>query len=136
METSYEGDDSANELWKPLPCAWEFSFRNAYASRRIQTSLHTPLALISLDTPAATETEVQTTWLLVFADLLRAASLTGISLTTLEVLSYVCIRMLFHIVRTGIIMFIYATPKEILLPERYKLYMSPSDGLAISTFIR
>ena len=103
---------------------------------RIQTSLHTPLALISLDTPAATETEVQTTWLLVFADLLRAASLTGISLTTLEVLSYVCIRMLFHIVRTGIIMFIYATPKEILLPERYKLYMSPSDGLAISTFIR
>ena len=106
METSYEGDDSAHELWKPLPCDREFAFRNAYASRRIQTSLHAPLALISLDQPASTEIEVQTTWLQVFVDLLRAASL-----TTLEVLSYVCIRMLFHIVRTGIIMLRYSTPK-------------------------
>ena len=79
--------------------------------------------------PAATEIEVQTTWLQVCGDLLRAASL-----TTLEVLSYVCIRMLFHIVRTGIIMFRYATPKEILLPERYEFYMSPSDGSSISTY--
>ena len=113
MEKSYEGDDSAYELWKPLPCAWEYAFRNAYASRRIRTSLYTPLALINLDQPAATEIEVQTTWLLVFVDALRAASL-----ITLVVLSYIC-RMLFHIIRTGLIIFRYASPKEILLPETY-----------------